>query len=353
MVQLNRLIVIYLVLLACHHANAFAQCPLASQLTQPFTPPVKVLSTGGEPSGVIWHAGLQRLFVVHDNGTLVTTTEDGTEAESRSLLVPGRPDLWDFEGITVADPSDPQQRFYVAVERGAPAIVEYSFLTMGEPGYQPRVFDISIDDINALPQNDRIEGIAFIPPKNGATSSFSGRFYLGVQGNGCVYGVQLPPTGTNVTYLNNGEALFCTYGGANQDLFFDACHDVLYQLFNFAPGHLVQTTRSGMPLNNFTIGGTNNSKEGISVLPNRRLALGFDDGYLCRIGFEPFPADRCVRCGDGVVQHPEQCDDGNYLRGDGCENNCRFSLSNIPAATNARLYAEELERTELICDEGC
>jgi fibro-slime domain-containing protein len=33
---------------------------------------------------------------------------------------------------------------------------------------------------------------------------------------------------------------------------------------------------------------------------------------------------RAERCGDGVRQDPEQCDDGNLLSGDGCSNHCAF-----------------------------
>ncbi|PIR53350.1 hypothetical protein COU76_01620, partial [Candidatus Peregrinibacteria bacterium CG10_big_fil_rev_8_21_14_0_10_49_10] len=29
-------------------------------------------------------------------------------------------------------------------------------------------------------------------------------------------------------------------------------------------------------------------------------------------------------CGDGIVQGIEQCDDGNAVNNDGCQNNCRF-----------------------------
>src|SRR5262249_15206722 len=38
-------------------------------------------------------------------------------------------------------------------------------------------------------------------------------------------------------------------------------------------------------------------------------------------------------CGDGFVSPPEECDDGNKVSGDGCENNCMFTCKSIdPAA---------------------
>ena len=44
-------------------------------------------------------------------------------------------------------------------------------------------------------------------------------------------------------------------------------------------------------------------------------------------------AGNCVpgSCGDGVVESPEECDDGNSTNGDGCDNDCKFScLSTDP-----------------------
>lgn len=48
---------------------------------------------------------------------------------------------------------------------------------------------------------------------------------------------------------------------------------------------------------------------------------GIDDG-VCRAG-------GCVDagCGNGVVDGAEDCDDGNTVSGDGCENDCRFSCT--------------------------
>src|SRR5437879_3265191 len=34
-----------------------------------------------------------------------------------------------------------------------------------------------------------------------------------------------------------------------------------------------------------------------------------------------------ARCGDGIVQAPEQCDDGNSVTGDGCEADCTLTPS--------------------------
>jgi cysteine-rich repeat protein len=43
--------------------------------------------------------------------------------------------------------------------------------------------------------------------------------------------------------------------------------------------------------------------------------------------------DKHARCGDGVVQAPEQCDDGNSAGGDGCEANCTPTPTGRPGPT--------------------
>ena len=64
---------------------------------------------------------------------------------------------------------------------------------------------------------------------------------------------------------------------------------------------------------------------------------GADGGGGCGPGSEGMPCGtggtcrggECVepRCGDSIVQDPEQCDDGNDVAFDGCENNCVFTCS--------------------------
>lgn len=37
------------------------------------------------------------------------------------------------------------------------------------------------------------------------------------------------------------------------------------------------------------------------------------------------PDDHCPRCGDGKLNGGEACDDGNAVKGDGCEPDCTLS----------------------------
>lgn len=52
-------------------------------------------------------------------------------------------------------------------------------------------------------------------------------------------------------------------------------------------------------------------------------------GMLCRAG-------TCVasKCGDGILTAPEECDDGNAVEGDGCNNDCTFSCKSSDPKRN-------------------
>src|ERR1051325_66512 len=51
--------------------------------------------------------------------------------------------------------------------------------------------------------------------------------------------------------------------------------------------------------------------------------IGIND-VTYRDGGDQAPPDSSGgRCGDGVVQPPELCDDGNRVNGDACDNNCK------------------------------
>lgn len=42
-------------------------------------------------------------------------------------------------------------------------------------------------------------------------------------------------------------------------------------------------------------------------------------------------------CGNGVLEPPEQCDDGNTAGGDGCDATCKIELPNTPAGSNVQV----------------
>lgn len=52
------------------------------------------------------------------------------------------------------------------------------------------------------------------------------------------------------------------------------------------------------------------------------------------------------RCGDGIVQWPEQCDDGNNLDGDGCSQGCQIELG--PIYRNGKIVGYKHKKPEII-----
>ena len=61
----------------------------------------------------------------------------------------------------------------------------------------------------------------------------------------------------------------------------------------------------------------------LALLARNRGPGGGRDLDIITIGCRPAPRDEaCVRCGDGVLDPSETCDDGNRDDGDGCDRNC-------------------------------
>ena len=77
--------------------------------------------SGGEPSGIVWHERLEKLFWVHDNGYVRQMDTDGTL--EYDWYIGG-----DLEGVTIVDPSS--DYIYVGYEQGG-------------AGVQIREFDIT------------------------------------------------------------------------------------------------------------------------------------------------------------------------------------------------------------------
>lgn len=66
--------------------------------------------------------------------------------------------------------------------------------------------------------------------------------------------------------------------------------------------------------------------------------------------------DPIQRCGDGIQQDSEQCDDGNLLSNDGCSLNCQLEIPEPPASLcgNGVIDGEEsCDDGNILSDDGC
>src|SRR4029453_14598640 len=58
-------------------------------------------------------------------------------------------------------------------------------------------------------------------------------------------------------------------------------------------------------------------------------------------------------CGDGMLQPPEQCDDGNQVDGDGCDSNCTLTPTPPPCGDGAVQPPEQCDDGNAIDGDGC
>lgn len=276
-------------------------------------------------------------MTIDDSGYLLVSNADGSGLVEYQLTASGYSDM---EGITVADASDPEGKFYVAVEN-PPAILEFKYtaLSSGSNNSANRVFVVDIPDVNAAATNQRLEGLSFVPWaafQNGmpvwlsdqSEPALHGIFYIALQSNGCVYAVSLAASpATSLTYYNSKDEVFCSGNSDLAALHFDACHNVLYGA-NDGANLLRQFSPQGQVLNTWPLAG--DEQEGVGLYPNNQLLVAQDTGAVCRMSFNPFTEslpNRCSSCGNGNVEAPENCDDGNFISNDGCENDCSLTIT--------------------------
>ena len=92
-----------------------------------------------------------------------------------------------------------------------------------------------------------------------------------------------------------------------------------------------------------------------------------EDGWLCRVGpgrtvsyYYPSVCHERI-CGDGILEGPEECDDGNTVDGDGCSNNCTLEYGYSCIGKKCRSYCgngvvgegEECDDGNVFNGDGC
>lgn len=173
------------------------------------------LPAGFEPSGLVWHAGLEKLFAVNDNGTMSHMNADGTAVQSWSLSV-------DLEGVSVADPGS--DFVYVGVEQ-PDSIMEFDITT----GLVTRVFDLTTWMTG--PDNRGLEGLTFVPD---ASDPEGGLFYAGLQDDGKIYSFRLPIASSSSSTTVTRISTITPLAGRSDlsGLHYDVDSEALYAVFD-------------------------------------------------------------------------------------------------------------------------
>ena len=174
------------------------------------------LPAGYEPSGAVWHTGVNKLFTVDDGGQVTRMDSDGTNITN--WTVPG-----DLEGISVADPSS--SFAYIGVEH-PDSIQEFNIGT----GVVTRTFDLT-GTMTSSNDNAGLEALTFVP---NASDTEGGLFYTGLQEDGKIYTFRLPilssPTATTVTPIST---ITPVVGRTDiSGLHYDTDYEVLYAIFD-------------------------------------------------------------------------------------------------------------------------
>lgn len=235
------------------------------------------LPSGYECSGALWHTRLDKLFTVHDGGTVSSMNTDGTGVYNWSL--PG-----DLEGICAANPSS--DFIYVGVEN-PDSIKEFNVTTSSVT----RTFDLT--PWMTGPSNSGLEALTFVPD---AGDPEGGLFYAGLQSDGKIYSFRLPlvsnPSSTTVTHVST-----ITPVAGRTDisgLHYDVDRQVLYAVFDSA-NRLRAMEADGTFLVEWELPGSN--QEGVTLAGNH-LYIAEDYGSSGEIvdysPFTPVPEPTCL-----------------------------------------------------------
>lgn len=242
------------------------------------------LPPGFEPSGVLWHARLQRLFIVDDSGRLASMPSAGGPA----TITPVSGDL---EAIAYANPDS--DRIYLGREH-PDAILEFSLTSNSVV----RTFDLT--PFMTGPDNLGLEALTFVPIPGHPEG---GEFYAGLQDTGVIYRFRLPivssAVSTSVTFLGtfvDGPPLTDISG-----MDFDRATGTLYSIYDAA--NVVRATRAAgtIAVGSWVLPG--NDQEGIALDACCRLYIAEDIGVELWY-YNSFPVARPASWVNHGVGHP-------------------------------------------------
>ena len=231
---------------------------------------------GYECSGTVWHTGLEKLFVVDDDGNVASMDADGTNVNSASLA-------GDLEGICVADPSS--DFVYIGLEN-PDSILEYNIVTEAVT----RTFDLTTWMTG--PNNEGLEALTFVPDTG---DSEGGLFYAGLQEDGKIYRFRLSiETSASLETVTHISTITPVAGRDDiSGLHYDSDNEVLYAIFDSA-GKLTAMEADGTVLDEWDlpdqeVGGIGHDQEGITMMGNH-LYIAQDSGeFIDYTPFTPLP----------------------------------------------------------------
>lgn len=232
-----------------------------------------------EPSDLVWHSRLRRLFSVSDGSATISSRVFSIADDGTGLAF--WPVTGDLEGICVADPAS--DFLYVGTEQPN-QIKEFRIST----GFVTRTFDLNPWMSGASGQG--LEALTFVPDPGNAEG---GTFYAGLQNDGSIYRFSLPiltsATSTTVSLLGS----FNPVSGRSDlsGLDYDRAAGALYAIYD-GPNLMRAMTTAGAFLKEWTLPGS--SQEGVA-LRGSSLFIAEDSGDIVLYApFQPVPEPTCL-----------------------------------------------------------
>lgn len=227
-----------------------------------------------EPSDLVWHSRLGRLFSVSDGSANVSSRVFSIADDGTGLAF--WPVTGDLEGICVADPAS--DFLYVGTEQPN-QIKEFRIST----GVVTRTFDLN--PWMTVASGQGLEALTFVPDPGNAEG---GTFYAGLQDDGTIYRFSLPiltsATSTTVSPLGSFNPVTGRRDLSGPD--YDRAAGVLYAIYD-GPNLMRAMTTAGSFLKEWTLPGSN--QEGIAVRGSS-LFIAEDSGDIMLYApFQPVP----------------------------------------------------------------
>ncbi len=194
------------------------------------------LHSGYEPSGAVWHVGLNVLLLVGDDGDVSMMNADGT---GMTTWTPGG----DLEAITIADPDS--DLVYLGREH-PDAVLEFDLMTGTLTGN-----DWDLTPFLTGPNNQGLEALTYV----------DGLFYAGLQDDGNIYVFRLQPLGV----VEHIETLAAPASRTDlSGLHYAAETEILYAIYD-SFDVIVEMQSDGVFLREYDLIG--DSQEGIALVP--------------------------------------------------------------------------------------